>query len=83
MLSVCFPAATGFSTLCYSLEETGILSMLALGAHPDHFTYLVLYSGRSFHPAYSSTISESNRADLEQVKPSPYPVFPLDLLDRA
>lgn len=45
----------------------------ALGAHPDHFTYLVLYPGCSFHPAYLSTISERNIVDLEQGKPSPDP----------
>lgn len=29
MLSFCFPATTGFSTLCYSFEETSVLPTLA------------------------------------------------------
>lgn len=32
MLSFCFPATTGFSTLCYSFEETRVLAMLATRA---------------------------------------------------
>lgn len=53
----------------------------ALGAHPDHFTSLVLHPGCSSHPAYSSTISESNVVDLEQVKPSPDPELVFLLTD--